>query len=71
MDPAAIKTPFSVHRTFVVQFRAATDSDQGLIEGRIEHVATKQGAAFQSWAEMQAFMARVLLQVKAPSTEGS
>ena len=56
---------FSVHRSFVVQFRAATDAGQGRVVGRIEHVASKQRAPFQSWAEIHAFIARVLMQVDA------
>ena len=54
--------PFSVHRTFVVQFRAAPDLDRGSLDGRIEHVATQQTAQFQSWAELQGFIERVLMQ---------
>lgn len=58
--PATGGSPLSVHRAFVVQFRAETDVAQGRVAGRIEHVATRQTGSFQSWAEMQAFMAQVL-----------
>ena len=68
--PAASGSPLSVHRAFVVQFRAETDATHGRVAGRIEHVASQETAPFQSWAEMQAFMAKVLVQVqtKPPGT---
>jgi hypothetical protein len=66
MQPAADNlSPLSVHRAFVVQFRAETDAARGRVVGRIEHVTSGQVAAFQSWAEMQAFMAQILNQVQA------
>ncbi len=72
MEPTkANVSPFSVHRAFVVQFRAETDGVHGRIVGRIEHVASQQRAPFQSWAEMHAFMARVLIQVNVQPPEGS
>jgi hypothetical protein len=55
----------------VVQFRAETDAAQGHVTGRIEHVASRETASFQSWAEMQAFMAQVLIQVQAKPPEVS
>ena len=58
--PATGGSPLSVHRAFVVQFRAETDAAQGRVAGRIEHVASRRTGSFQSWAEMQAFMAQVL-----------
>ena len=69
--PKASGSPLSVHRAFVVQFRSETDAAHGRIAGRIEHVVSQQTAPFQSWAEMQAFMAQVLLQVQAKSPEAS
>ena len=69
--PAASGSPLSVHRAFVVQFRSGTDSAHGRVAGRIEHVASRETASFRSWAEMQAFMAQVLLQIQAKSPEGS
>ena len=70
-QPKGIGSPLSVHRAFVVQFRAETDAAHGRIAGRIEHVASRETASFRSWAEMQAFMAQVLLQIQAKSPEGS
>lgn len=65
MRPAAASgSPLSVHRAFVVQFRAETDATHGRVVGRIEHVASQETAPFQSWAEMQAFMAQVLVQIR-------
>ncbi len=70
-QPKASGSPLSVHRAFVVQFRAETDAAHGRVAGRIEHVASRQTASFQSWAEMQAFISQVLLQVQAQPPEAS
>lgn len=69
--PRATGSPLSVHRAFVVQFRAETDAAQGRVAGRIEHVASRETASFRSWAEMQAFMAQVLIQAQAKPPEAS
>ena len=69
--PAASGSPLSVHRAFVVQFRAETDAAHGRVAGRIEHVASRETALFQSWAEMQAFIARILVQIQADFPEAS
>jgi len=54
-------SPLSVHRSFVVQFRAETDAAHGRISGRIEHVASRQSGSFRSWTELQEFMAQILI----------
>jgi hypothetical protein len=64
-------SPLSVYRAFVVQFRAETDAAHGRVVGRIEHVASGQTAAFQSWAEMQAFMVQVLIQAQTQPPQAS
>ena len=64
--PVKSLSPLSVHRTFVVQFRAETDAAQGHVRGRIEHVTSGQAAAFRSWVEMQTFMVQILLQGETP-----
>lgn len=69
--PRASGSPLSVYRAFVVQFRGETDAARGRVAGRIEHVASRQTAPFQSWAEMQAFIARILGQVQAQPPEVS
>jgi hypothetical protein len=69
--PAASGSPLSVNRAFVVQFRVETDAAHGRVAGRIEHVASRQTALFQSWAEMQAFIAQVLIRVQAKPSESS
>jgi len=61
---------FSVHRAFVVQFRAESDVDQGKIVGRIEHLASRQRAPFQSWLEMQMFIAQILMQIREGAPDG-
>jgi hypothetical protein len=67
--PEVSRSPLSIHRTFVVQFRAETDAASGRVVGRIEHVASKETASFRSWAEIQAFIAQVLIQVGARCSE--
>lgn len=69
--PAPSSSPLSVHRAFVVQFRAETDTAHGRVAGRIEHVASRETASFGSWAEMQTFMELVLIQVQAKPPEMS
>lgn len=64
-------SPLSVHRSFVVQFRAETDASHGRVSGRIEHVSSRQTASFRSWAEMQEFMAQVLTRVERKPREAS
>ena len=63
------KSPLSVHRAFVVQFRAETDVKQGRFVGRVEHVVSGQAAHFASLEELLAFMARVLTQVRTEPPE--
>jgi len=53
----------------VVQFRSETDPGSGRVVGRIEHVASREAATFRSWAELEAFVARVLGRVPAEPTE--
>lgn len=69
--PAGSSFPLSVHRAFVVMFRAGTDAAHGRVAGRIEHVASRQTAPFRSWAEMQGFMELILSQFQAKSPEVS
>jgi hypothetical protein len=44
--PAENPTPLSVHRAFVVHFRAETDVAQGQVAGRVEHVVSEQATLF-------------------------
>ncbi len=69
--PAASGSPLSVHRAFVVQFRAETDAAHGHVVGRIEHVVSRETASFRSWAEMQGFIAQVLIRFRAKPSESS
>lgn len=64
-------SPLSVHRSFVVQFRAETDAAHGRVSGRIEHVASPQSGSFRSWAEMQEFMAQILIRVETKPREAA
>jgi len=68
-QPKGIGSPLSVHRAFVVQFRSENDAAHGRVAGRIEHVASRETASFRSWAEMQAFMAQLLIQAQSKPPE--
>jgi hypothetical protein len=48
------------NRTFVVQFRLAEAKGRALFTGRVEHLVSGQASHFQSWAELQEFIAQVL-----------
>jgi hypothetical protein len=50
----------SVHWAFVVQFQSDTAVEQGHLAGRVEHVVSGQGTAFQSLETLLAFIAQVL-----------
>lgn len=51
---------FSVHGSFVVQFRAASDIRHGSCDGRVEHISSGQIADFSSVDDLVAFIERVL-----------
>lgn len=65
----ACRSPLSIHRSFVVRFRTGTDVDAGNVTGRVEHVASPEAATFESWTELQAFIAQVLTRVQATAPE--
>ena len=64
--PAEAPSALSPHRAFVVQFRAETDVGQGRYTGRVEHVVSGQATRFASLEELLAFIARVLVAIRAP-----
>ena len=49
---------------FVVQFSPATQVDAGQVEGRVEHLVSRQATRFQSLQALLAFIARVLREVR-------
>ena len=51
------------NQAFVVQFARRTGTESLVDTGRVEHVVSGQAAHFQSWDELQAFIAQVLAQV--------
>lgn len=51
---------FSVHCSFVIQFRAASDVRHGSCDGRAEHISSGQIADFSSIDDLLAFIERVL-----------
>ena len=69
VPPADNLAPLSVTRAFVVQFRANTAVEQGLLAGRVEHVVSGQATDFESLETLLAFIARVLHAERARSAE--
>ena len=49
---------------FVVQFSPATQLDAGPVEGRVEHLISRQATRFQSLETLLAFFRRVLREVR-------
>jgi len=49
---------------FVVQFGPATQVDAGQVEGRVEHLVSRQATRFQSLEALLAFINRVLREVR-------
>ena len=50
----------SVHCSFVVQFRTASDVRHGTCDGRVEHISSGQIADFSSVDDLLTFIERVL-----------
>jgi hypothetical protein len=69
VPPADNPAHLSVTRAFVVQFRADTVVEQGLLTGRVEHVISGQATDFQSLETLLTFMARVLCAERERSAE--
>lgn len=69
--PSQGQSPLSIHRAFVVQFRAETDVEKQRFVGRVEHVASGQVAYFDSLEGLLAFIRQILIQLKEEKhTEG-
>jgi hypothetical protein len=49
---------------FVVQFGPATQVDAGQVEGRVEHLVSRQATRFQSLEALLGFISRVLREVR-------
>jgi hypothetical protein len=49
---------------FVVQFGPATQVGAGQVEGRVEHLVSRQATRFQSLEALLAFITRVLREVR-------
>ena len=52
--------PLPPHYAFVVQLAADTQVETGQLQGRVEHVVSRQATHFDSLETLLAFMARVL-----------
>ena len=49
---------------FVAQFSPATQVDAGPVEGRVEHLVSRQATRFRSLEALLAFITRVLREVR-------
>ena len=49
---------------FVVQFGPATQVDASQVEGRVEHLVSRQATRFQSLDALLAFVSRILREVR-------
>jgi hypothetical protein len=49
---------------FVVHFGPTTQLDAGQVEGRVEHLVSRQATRFQSLEALLAFITRVLREVR-------
>jgi hypothetical protein len=49
---------------FVVQFGPATQVDAGPVEGRVEHLVSRQATRFHSLEALLGFVSRVLREVR-------
>jgi hypothetical protein len=63
-QPLVPPPSLSVHRAFVVEFRAEADLQAGRVSGRVEHVVSGRATSFQSQEMLLAFMAQVLCEVR-------
>jgi hypothetical protein len=59
------QVPLPSRWAFVVQFSAETDAARERFVGRVEHVVTGQAAHFETREALVAFLARVLIAVRA------
>ena len=51
------------NRAFIVQFRAQGEATPLRYEGRVEHLVSGQAIHFQSWEELQRFIAQILTSI--------
>jgi type II secretory pathway component PulM len=57
-------TALRPEHAFVVQFGPVTQVDAGPVEGRVEHLVSRQATRFQSLEALLAFVSRVLREVR-------
>jgi hypothetical protein len=67
--PPAMMEGWQHKGAFVIQFRAEADIESGMLEGRVEHVASSKAAHFHSLDELLVFLGRVLTDVRAEPQE--
>jgi hypothetical protein len=63
-DDQRPQTSLRLEHAFVVQFGPATQVDAGQVEGRVEHLISRQATRFQSLEALLAFISRVLREVR-------
>jgi hypothetical protein len=59
--PQAVLRP---EHAFVVQFGPDTQLDAGPVEGRVEHLLSRQATRFQSLEALLGFISRILREVR-------
>jgi hypothetical protein len=61
-----------LHKTaFVIRFDTAADIERGIIQGKVEHVASYKTKCFRSLEELLMFLGRMLREAKADESEHS
>jgi hypothetical protein len=63
-DDQRPQAALSPEHAFVVQFSPATQLDAGPVEGRVEHLISRQATRFQSVEALLTFINRVLREVR-------
>jgi hypothetical protein len=62
-DDPRHQAPRRPEHAFVIQFSPTTQVDGGPVEGRVEHLVSRQATRFQSLEALLAFISRVLREV--------
>jgi hypothetical protein len=63
-DDPRYHAPRRPEHAFVIQFSPNTQVDGGPVEGRMEHLVSRQATRFQSLEALLAFISRVLREVR-------
>jgi hypothetical protein len=63
-DDPRHQSPRRPEHAFVIQFSPTTQVGVGPVEGRVEHLVSRQATRFQSLEALLAFISRVLREVR-------